>query len=140
MNVGSSLLLRQLKPPAGHVVSGADRDEAREISNLVGGLPLWISQASGYINLTGCTLAEYISIHLSSSNLLGVRNMGSNEWTYERAVETTFDITMKELSTEATDLLSILTFLKSGNIREDLLLRNHNDARLAFLHIRNKAR
>ena len=140
MQVGSSLLLRQVKPSVVYRNCEADRDNAREISKLVGGLPLWISQASGYINLTGCTLAEYISSHLSSSNLLGGRNMGSNEWTYERAVETTFDITMKELSTEATDLLFVLTFLKSGNIREDLLLREHEDPSLAFLHTRNKAR
>ena len=138
--IGSDLLLRQLKSPPSSKDCAADREKAREISDLVGGLPLWLGQVSGYINLARCTLAEYIAIHMASSDLLGGRNKGSNEWTYERAVETTFDITMKELSEDSTDLLFMLAFLNSDNIREDLVLQDYHTPELAFLHVSNKTR
>ncbi|KAL6720760.1 hypothetical protein ACLMJK_002685 [Lecanora helva] len=139
-DTGSKLLLRQLKSQRKGTSEAGVRDDARKICDLIGGLPLWISQASGYINLAGCTPAEYISNLSVSSDILGGLNLGPNEWAYDRAVETTFDATIGRLSREANDLLFMLAFLNHSNISEDLLLGENTASGLAFPHAMKKSR
>lgn len=139
LDVGSDFLLSQLKKTTRNADVETSRESARRITELSGGLPLWVSQASGSINLAQCSLEEYLENFRTSSALLGGNRRGLNERTYERDITSTFGDTMEELSKDAVNLLFMLALLNHCNVSEDLLLGDHKDHRLAFLHIRNKA-
>ena len=133
--VGSSLLLNQL----GMEKDDSSKDLAEEISESVGGLPLWLNQVGGFIQLSKCSLAEYIISHHASNNLLGGENVGEN-WRYEKAVSTVFDRPVKELSKNAAGLLYMLAYLNPDGIFEDMLLSQHVSDELDFLSTKNRHR
>ena len=133
--VGSSLLLKQL----GIDDDGPDKDLAEEISQSVGGLPLWLNQVGGFIQFSKCSLSDYRDSHQSSSNLLGQEKIGEN-WRYERSITAVFDNAIQQLEDDTTDLLYLLTFLNPDETDEEMLLSDHASCELAFLCKNNKPR
>jgi hypothetical protein len=132
-NAGSTLFLRQLH------LSEDDVDEdqrrlARAISSEVGGSPLYLSLAQGFIVLSDTTLEEYLELIRKRSGMLG--NCGSTQWNYPKAANATHDGLIKRLEPGAVDLLYMLSFMNPDNVSEDILLMDHKDDCLAFLRDR----
>lgn len=127
---GSELLLRQA-----HIseqdVEDDQRRLAREISTELGGCPLYLSLAQGFMALSQTTLEEYLDLVRIRSNVLG--NRSTNQWMYDRAADATHDSLIKTLDPGAVDLLYMLSFMNPENVSEGLLLIDHDDDSLDFL-------
>ena len=134
-SLGSSLLLKHL----GMQADGTAKELAEEISQSVGGLPLWLNQVGGLIQVSKCTLSDYLESHQSSSNMLDGGKIGEN-WRYERAIATVFDDAIQKLPDDAADLLFMLAFLDPEETNEKMLLSDHVSEELAFLCRTNKPR
>lgn len=134
-SLGSSLLLKQL----GVKAEGRAKELAEEISQSVGGLPLWLNQVGGQIQFTKCTLSDYLDSHQSSSNMLGGDKIGEN-WRYERAIPAVFEDVIKKLPDDAASLLYMLAYLNPEETDETMLLSDHVSEELAFLCKKNKPR
>lgn len=134
-DLGSSLLLKQL----GMDDDSTAKELAEEISQSVGGLPLWLNQVGGLIQFSKCTLSDYRDSHRLSSNMLGGEKIGEN-WRYERAIPMVFDDAIQQLPDDAASLLYILTFLNPEETDEGMLLSDHVSEELAFLCKKNKPR
>ena len=107
-------------------------DLAHEISAIVGGLPLAITTIGGYINDSGSSLKEF----------LGIMKQSSNAWeethdkklkNYERTLSTVFEIALKELPSNARNLIIILAFLNPDSIPEEILLAVDDSEEVKFL-------
>ncbi|KAI8938779.1 hypothetical protein NX059_004643 [Plenodomus lindquistii] len=115
------------KDPAPHEV-----EEAREISKLVDGLPVYLSHISGHISQTQSTLAEYLrSVNRSSSIWTSRQHPGN--WMYERTIDTMFDVALNELSPAARRLLYVLSFLNPDGVAEKIIFPDAERQGLEFL-------
>ena len=111
--------------------SNQKRKLAEEISKELGGSPLYTSQAQGSMALSWASLAEYLQMIRSRSNILDVKS--TNSWRYGRAESAMHDRILKELSEEAEDLLFMLAPMSTEDISEDLLLFEHQHKDLKLL-------
>ncbi len=106
--------------------SAADRSVAREISRIMGGLPLALDQAGAYIEETACSLSDYLERYQRRrSTLLGLRDFsGGVSTTHPQSVTATFTLTfelVERTNPAAADLLRLCAFLHSDTIPEALL-------------------
>ena len=128
---GSEFLLSQLH------LSQIDRLDPRrklaaEVSEELGGSPLYLCHAQGSMALSKSSLEEFLETIRTSSNTLNMKS--SNTWRYGRAISATHDRILKELSHEATDLLFMLAFMSADYMSEDLLLCEQENINIAFLN------
>ncbi|KAG4415580.1 hypothetical protein IFR04_011300 [Cadophora malorum] len=126
---GSSLLLSRIK----HDDSSAEEvDTALDITNIIGGLPLYLNQATGFMKMSQCSLAEYLAMLQKNSsipeNRTADRNLG-----YDKPLNAAFDVAMTKLSDAARQLLYILAFLNPEGVPELMVFSTHTDDSLAFL-------
>lgn len=131
---GAQSLLKYLK------ISDGNRNEAKEISSLVGGLPLALVQVAGYIQKSKASLGEFIASYKS-------RFISPSIWdskdTYGKSLETVFDIALGSLRAadhDARDLLDILALFNPDQISEDIIFKLHSSACLARFSIDDSAR
>ncbi|KAJ5442003.1 hypothetical protein N7445_005010 [Penicillium cf. griseofulvum] len=135
-DVGCTLLLRRTEL-AGKRVKDHERHLARQISNELGGSPLYLSIADGFMahmdknnELTVGKLKEYLEFIRASSSALSHKS--GNTWRYEHAATATHDGLIQRLDPDAVNLLYMLSFM-SPDISEDFLLGDHGDDSLEFL-------
>lgn len=99
-----------------------DEQAARRLGDLLEGLPLALMQAAAYAEVTGRTLAEYIE-------LFERRRASLLAWSEQlepqaRTVATTWDLAfvdVRERSSPAADLLTLLAFLGGREVPIELL-------------------
>lgn len=129
VQAGSKFLLQQM-----HISQLDDCDPtwdiAREISKELGGSPLYLTHAQGFMSLSGSTPKDYLDNIRTRSNTLDWKS--NSTWRYGRAASATHDRILEELSHGATNLLFMLAFMNPDEVSEDLLL-NHEHEDLAFL-------
>ena len=99
-----------------------------DISDMLGGSPLFIAQASAVINACGYSLEEFLS-----RPLLGELRMGANTCYYERSLVEMLDHTTESLTESAKMFLFMIAFLDHNGIQENLLLRDGGQDHLKFL-------
>ncbi|KIM98634.1 hypothetical protein OIDMADRAFT_56981 [Oidiodendron maius Zn] len=126
---GSSLLLTRFK---GDESTEEEKDLASEITHIVGGLPLYLNQATGFMKISQCSLAEYLAMLQKSSsipeNSTADKNLG-----YDKPLNAAFDVALTKLSDNARNLLYILAFLNPEAVPESMIFSDHSDNDLAFL-------
>lgn len=97
-------------------------EQASELTNLLGHLPLALEQAAAYIEQTRCGIDEYIRrFRTMREELWGVEKA---PLTYKKTVATTWNISMEKLrqeSPDAADLLNFIAFLAPNDIPLSLL-------------------
>jgi len=134
MEEGRSLLIKGLRPDLKHELQRHPEYRiASEIAALAG-LPLAIIQISGYVKASECTLAEFWELwnEWRRNNLpAGATNDIANS---ESALETVWNIGLRELGIDALRVLKIMAFLNSDAIQKELLINDHAISSLAFLH------
>ena len=123
---GSLFLLRRCGIIAlGDPLESAERsdfDQAKAISNELGGLPLALHQAAAYIVATPSTLKEYLELYQSYGPEL--RKMrGDCQWDYPESVATTWLISLQKVKATnpaAADLLDFCALLAPDAIPEEI--------------------
>ncbi len=82
---------------------GADRERAREIVQLLGGLPLALDQAGAYIEETRCGLQGYLERYQSGSNAL-LQRRGGYGADHPESVAMTWLLSLRQIEEEAPTL------------------------------------
>lgn len=124
---GSLFLLKRVNMPmkdrAVVSVSPRGQEEAAAIVQTLDGLPLALDQAGAYIEETGCSLADYLSIYQTRrKELLGIR--GSLALNYPETIATTWSLSFqkaKKASPMAAELLRVCAFLAPDAIPEEII-------------------
>lgn len=106
--------------------SVADRTVAREISQLMGGLPLALDQAGAYVEETACSLSNYLERYQRRrAALLNLRDLrGGSRTDHPQSVSATFTLSFELLERAhpaAADLLRLCAFLHPDAIPEEIL-------------------
>ena len=104
----------------------ADRAAAERIVKEIEGLPLAIVQAGAYIEETGCSLEDYLSIYAANRKELLARP-SQLLFEYPGTVATTWALSFEQVkkeSTAAADLLCLCAFLAPDAIPEEMLMRS----------------
>ena len=103
----------------------ADRAAAERIVEEMDGLPLAIVQAGAYMEETGCSLEDYLSLYATHrKDLLARRSRLFLD--YPETVATTWALSFEQVKQEsaaAADLLCLCAFLAPDAIPEELLTR-----------------
>lgn len=97
----------------------ASHKYAVQIVNMVGGLPLAISQIANFISLRKLPLKDFPALYERNSAQIDARKGRSSR--YEHAVSTVWEISLSRLSGPASHLLNLLAFLNPDVIDEKML-------------------
>jgi Tfp pilus assembly protein PilF len=123
------LLLRaQMLVPgeAGDTLNATQAEQAREVVQLLDGLPLALEQAGAYIEEMGETLDGYLLLYRRQrSELLRYRGQVAAGHTHTLPVGTTFALALEQveqISSSAAELLRLCAFLHPATIPETLLV------------------
>lgn len=116
---GSQMLLRAIGGPS--LPSPQDIDDARAISQALGGLPLALTQIGGFIVQRRMRLKDFLPLYERSRLRIDAgKPTGTN---YEHTLSTVWDMSFSKLSGDSMSLLKILAFLEPDAITEDILLQ-----------------
>jgi len=106
-------------------VQAADRAAAERIVREMDGLPLALVQAGAYVEETGCSLTDYLSLYATHrKGLLARRSRLFRD--YPETVYTTWSLSFQQVEQEspaAADVLRLCAFLAADAIPEELLMR-----------------
>lgn len=124
---GAKLLLRRAKllPPDIPLLDAPKelRATAKEISRLLGGLPLALDQAGAYVEETGCHLSDYLHLfQIRRAELMQRR--GGRPSDHPVPVSTTWSLSFEQIeqtNRAAADLLRVCAFLHPDAIPQELL-------------------
>lgn len=109
---------------------------AGEIAILAERKPLALAHIAGYVQVSKCTLTEFVQLWneryrytwRSSSTAI------PSSMSTDKVFETVWSIGLHEVTTDARELLDILGFLDSETIQRKLLVGEHEEPSLEFLH------
>jgi tetratricopeptide (TPR) repeat protein len=124
---GTLLLLRRasiLAPDALlNTASEADKAKAREISQVVDGLPLALDQAGAYIEETGCSLSDYLDF-FEQRRVKLLKRRGPPSSDHPESVATTWSLSFEKVeqaNPAAAELLRFCAFLYPDAIPEEVI-------------------
>lgn len=109
--------------------SEADRAKAREISQVMDGLPLALDQAGAYIEEMQCSLSEYLDLYQKRRRTL-LKKRGNPGSDHPASVTTTFSLSfgkVRQTSPAAADLLRLCAFLAPDGIPEEIITEGASD-------------
>ena len=116
---GSDMLLKALD--LDHI-SLNDEDHASAISKAFGGLPLALTQISGFIRQRKMSLREFLPLYERYSAKIDARKTPGSD--YENTLSTVWHVSFEKLTETSTRLLNLLSFFDSDGISEDILLQS----------------
>lgn len=99
------------------------REQARELSRLMDGLPLALDQAAAYIEETACGLGGYLKRYRTRQDKL-LRIRGKADRDHPHSVATTWSLSFERIerdNTAAADLLRLCAFLAPDAIPEEII-------------------
>ena len=113
---GADFLARRLPAHA----SSHDHAALRELADALGGLPLALEQAAGFLDETGMAAAEYTAQVRDHQSAPLVLDEGRAATGYERSVLATLSIAFPRLGEDAAQLLRLLAFCAPDPVPERL--------------------
>ena len=128
-----SLLIRGLQPGLKHekIRFHPEYRVAGEIASLAR-MPLALCHIAGCVKASSWTLAEFLELWNEwRKNSLSSRPIDASS---NATLETIWSIGLSDLGTDALKLLKIMAFMDSDNIQRELLMNNHTEPGLSFLH------
>ncbi|KAK3336258.1 hypothetical protein B0T19DRAFT_34270 [Cercophora scortea] len=136
---GAQLLLcsidRNLEPK--DVPPHPDYGLAENVTELLEGLPLALSMVAGYCRASRASLEDFLELwderEMFQSKIKQPNEL-ITDYGLNHSVERIWEISISELTVHARNLLEILAFLDPDNIQKELLVGNHAEAYLEFLH------
>jgi tetratricopeptide (TPR) repeat protein len=117
------LLVRSKISPVNGNVALTDYAGARALANRLGGLPLALDQAGGYLEETGCGLEVYLERFRSQEQML-LRRRGRLARDHPESVEATLSLAYRRvarLNPVTGELLCLCAFLHPDRIPEEVL-------------------
>lgn len=112
--------------------AGSEKDELEaslSISQQLGGLPLAIAQAAGFMNSNAMTITELLNAYQAKKHTTKFNKSNSIPNTYQHSLESVWLLSFKALSTESYRLLGIMSHLDPDSIPASLL---HQDPLTTF--------
>lgn len=143
---GSDMLLRYLGRDAR---TDPERLLAQEISAFVGGLPVAIAHMAGYVGFSDITLEELIETFREWRKRTGAATDEADDlpstfreasFSYDGTLAMVWEVTLRELTQDARDVLNILAYLNCSSVPRAMLWGMHEDPILHFLDIRERIR
>jgi NB-ARC domain len=115
---------------------------AGEIAKRAERLPLALSLIAGYVMVSHCTLADFVDLWNERRKNIRTSSQPSKGHVSEtdEAMETLWDIGLREVTSDARKLLNILAFLDPDHIQKDLLVGPHEDPIVEMLHVSEASR
>ena len=109
---------------------------AGEIASLAERVPLALAHIAGYVQVSGCTLTDFVQLWNERRRSTRVSPQTTNPLilSTDKALETVWNIGLREVTSDARELLNILAFLDSENIQKKLLIGENKEPSLDFLH------
>jgi hypothetical protein len=108
---------------------------AAEIANYAERLPLALSHIAGYIQVSGCSLSDFVELWKERRRHTTFHPPTQDALTKtDKALEIVWNIGLREVTIDARELLNILAFLDSDTIQKDLLVGEHEEPALDLLH------
>ena len=107
---------------------------AKEICQMLGGLPLAVAHVSSFIRDRGYSYEEFLAVYKKFAEKIFVKSEPLVE--YEHTLGTVWDISLQNLSSTAKMLQNLLSVFNPDSISERLLVGSNwiaDDDRLAFL-------
>ena len=100
------------------------------------GLPLALSHIAGYIQVSQCTLTEFVQLwnERRRHKNFSVPRTNIPIASTNKTLEIVWNIGLREVTIDARELLNILAFLDCDHIQRKLLVGDHEEASLEFLH------
>ena len=125
---GALLLLRRATflAPDGDLshVGHQEQEQARQISEELGGLPLALDQTGAYLEETGCSFTDYQQMYRQHRDEL-LRKRGGLVADHPEPVATTWSLSFEQARRKypaAADLLCVCAFLAPDAIPEEILM------------------
>lgn len=138
LDEGRELLLLSMQPDLDHrqLKSHPEYKLAGEIASLAERLPLALAHIAGYLQVSKCTLTDFVQLwNERRRHTKGLASQDSPlSLSTDRALETVWNIGLREVTIDARELLDILAFLDSETIQRGLLVGEHEEPSLDFLH------
>ncbi|MFL5628678.1 MAG: FxSxx-COOH system tetratricopeptide repeat protein [Ktedonobacteraceae bacterium] len=103
----------------------SDHTSAKELSQLMGGLPLALDQAGAYIEETECSIGEYLELYQNQGVAL-LNERGALASDHPKAVVSTLLLSFEKVhqaSPLAGELLRFCTFLHPDAIPEEIIIK-----------------
>ena len=115
---------------------------AGDVAKMAERLPLALSLIAGYMLVSNLTLTQFVELWNErpmnvSSDTDGVDQRNVDP---DTAMDNVWSIGLREVSSDARELLNILAFFDSDNIQKDLLVGPHTNPLLEILHSSGVAR
>ena len=138
LDEGRQLLLLSMQPNLDQrqLRSHPEYKLAGEIASLAERLPLALAHIAGYLQVSKCTLTDFVQLwneRRRHTKALAQQDTPLSLST-DRALETVWNIGLREVTIDARELLDILAFLDSETIQRKLLVDRHEEPSLDFLH------
>ena len=100
------------------------------------GLPLALRQIAGYVQVSRCTLTDFVQLwnerrrHKAFPEPSATSTLVSSN----KTLENVWNIGLREVTIDAKELLNVLAFLDCETIQRKLLVGDHQEPSLEFLH------
>lgn len=138
LDEGRQLLLLSMQPDLDQrqLKTHPEYKLAGEIASLAERLPLALAHIAGYLQVSKCTLTDFVQLwNERRRHTKGLVSQDSPlSLSTDRALETVWNIGLREVTIDARELLDILAFLDSETIQRGLLVGEHEEPSLDFLH------
>jgi len=129
------LLLSATNVPFKTIKEHPEHKLAEEIANYAERLPLALSHVAGYIQVSGCSLSDFVELWKERRRHTTFHPPTKASLTKtDKALEIVWNIGLREVTIDARELLNILAFLDSDTIQKDLLVGEHEEPSLDLLH------
>src|SRR6266571_4578428 len=115
-----------------------DRAKAREISEIMDGLPLALDQAGAYIEEVACSLSDYLNLYRTRRTQL-LKRRGKSAADHPEPVATTWSLSFEkvEKANSAADLLRLCAFLHPDAIPEEIITEGAEHLGPILQHVAN---
>ncbi|KAL4937746.1 hypothetical protein BDV06DRAFT_226681 [Aspergillus oleicola] len=132
---GSQFILKHLPKGGIHYEEGV----AKKISAQLGGLPLVLGFASGYISKTKWSLEEFSKYYEKRQISASIFAMDPPTTThqYERSITMAWEASLSNLEPVQLKIVQILSMLSPDGVPEGILFADHKEQDLAFLRTSN---
>ncbi|KAJ8133393.1 hypothetical protein O1611_g240 [Lasiodiplodia mahajangana] len=121
---GSSLFRSILRTADGDLNEDVEPRQIQQVIELLGHLPLAISQAASFMVERSCTVEDFLEIYvesIKSEHTFEGLNTESPNLFYEHSLATVWRISIGRLTPESTALLSILSCLDPDGVPEAMI-------------------
>lgn len=106
---------------------------AGDVAKLAERLPLALSLIAGYILVSRCSLADFVELWKERRSLMQRKGEISSSVT-DAALETAWNLGLREVPGDARGLLDILAFMDPDTIQKEMIIDEHEEPILEMLH------